>query len=137
MRRTGWLAVVALGAVALGAAVRWTRPSPQAALPCPSEDVRWFDAGTAQVARCAPGAPPAAGPAAQALVVGQKLDLNQATEAELAVLPGVGPSLARAIVQARARQPFQSWEDVDRVPGVGPSKLVLLKGSARLGIGGQ
>lgn len=134
MGRTGWLAAVALGALALGAAVRWARPSPRPALPCDPASVRWLDAGTGLVARCAPQLPPTPVPAAQALAVGQRLDLNAAREADLVALPGVGPSLARALVRAR---PFASWDDVDQVPGVGPGKLAVLRAHTRLGPPGR
>jgi len=42
------------------------------------------------------------------------VDLNAASEDELAELPMVGPERARALVQNR---PFRSWSDVERVPG--------------------
>ncbi|MEP0894601.1 MULTISPECIES: phospholipase D-like domain-containing protein [Leptolyngbya] len=48
------------------------------------------------------------------------VNLNTATQAELEALPGVGSGLAKRIIQAR---PFQSLEDLDRVPGVG-KKLI-------------
>ncbi len=47
------------------------------------------------------------------------VDLNAATEEELETLPGVGPKLAERIVAAREKQPFKSWEDVERLEGVG------------------
>jgi competence protein ComEA len=137
VKRTGWLAVTALGALGLGAAVRLTRPNPNPALPCAPDAVRWFDAGTALVARCAPPGTSTVTPAAQALVVGQKLDLRTASEEDLEVLPGVGPSLARRLVEARAAHPFETWDDVDRIPGVGPGKLALLKANTRLAPSGQ
>jgi competence protein ComEA len=43
------------------------------------------------------------------------IDLNRASEEELAELPMVGPRRARYIVENR---PFRSWEDVKRVPGL-------------------
>lgn len=132
MSRTFWLAAVALGALAVGAAVHLSRPSPAKSLDCDPAEVRWVEEGGVQVARCAPSLPPHPGPAAQALTVGQKLDLATASQADLEVLPGVGPSLAKAILRARAEHPFESWEDVDRIPGVGPSKLAVLKANARL-----
>lgn len=52
-----------------------------------------------------------------------KVNLNTATEAELAALPGVGEKLAQRIIQARQQKPFTSLSDLDRVPGVG-SKLL-------------
>ena len=48
------------------------------------------------------------------------LNLNTATLAELESLPGIGPVLARRIVEAR---PFQSVDDLARVKGIGPRRL--------------
>ncbi|MHC4447235.1 MAG: ComEA family DNA-binding protein [Planctomycetota bacterium] len=53
--------------------------------------------------------------------VGMRIDVNEATVAELTLLPGVGPTLARRIVEDRAaRGPFGSVDDLARVPGIGP-----------------
>jgi competence ComEA-like helix-hairpin-helix protein len=55
------------------------------------------------------------------------LDLNTATAAELEALPGVGPALARRIVESRQREGrFRSVAELDRVPGIGPSMLSRL-----------
>ena len=54
------------------------------------------------------------------------LDVNRATAAQLESLPGIGPALAARIVEARASAPFQSLADLDRVKGIGPSKLEKL-----------
>jgi competence protein ComEA len=44
------------------------------------------------------------------------------------VLPGVGPSLARAIILDRtARGPFHSIDDLARVKGIGPARLAALR----------
>jgi competence protein ComEA len=52
------------------------------------------------------------------------LDINRATAAELEKLPGIGPSLARRIVEWReTRGPFRSVEDLLQVPGIGPKTL--------------
>src|SRR5690606_27455630 len=85
LNRTGWLAALLL--VLLGAGVllvrRWPESTP--ALDCPPDRVTWADAGTGLIARCAAeGEPLLPGPAGQALTVGQKLDLNRATEQDLA-----------------------------------------------------
>ncbi len=129
MTRTGWLGALALAAIALGAAARLAWPSARPALDCPPEDVRW-DGG---VARCSKGAPRGPAPAGQALALGAKLDLNRATEEDLALLPGIGPSLAHALVEARAsRGRFHDWEEVDAVPGIGPVKLQALQAGATL-----
>ncbi len=55
---------------------------------------------------------------------GQTLDVNTAGESELTSLPGVGPSLARRIVEYRtANGPFQTVDDLQNVSGIGPSKF--------------
>ncbi len=59
--------------------------------------------------------------------VGQLINLNTASEAEIDALPGVSPGLAKRIVAARQQQPFASWADLDRVPGVGPKLLKKLQ----------
>lgn len=52
---------------------------------------------------------------------GETVDPNQAPEAELDRLPGVGPSTARAIVAARdSGAIFRSPEDLTSVRGIGP-----------------
>lgn len=56
-----------------------------------------------------------------------KINLNTATVQELESLPSVGPKLAREIAIARQEKPFTSLEDLDRVPGIGPSKLEELR----------
>lgn len=55
------------------------------------------------------------------------IDVNLAGPEELALLPGVGPSLARAMVEDRvARGPFRDLRDLDRVKGVGPGILARI-----------
>lgn len=58
---------------------------------------------------------------------GSLLDLNTATQADLETLPGIGPVIARAIVEAReARGSFQAVEDLLAVKGIGPARLSRL-----------
>ncbi|MBI2554828.1 MAG: helix-hairpin-helix domain-containing protein [Candidatus Rokubacteria bacterium] len=53
-----------------------------------------------------------------------RLDLNRATADELRRLPGVGPTLADQIVQARERKGrFAAVEDLRTVPGMGAKKI--------------
>ena len=47
------------------------------------------------------------------------VNINQASEAELAYLPGVGPATAAHIVQYRKRQPFKKAKHLMRVKGIG------------------
>lgn len=64
---------------------------------------------------------------ARAWLVGHKLDVNLASVSELEQISGVGPSLARRIVEARAqRGRFRSLEELDEVGGVGPKTLAKL-----------
>lgn len=53
------------------------------------------------------------------LVENWSLDLNQATEQELQLIPGLGPKLARAILQRRSELGvFQSLDQLSEVPGI-------------------
>jgi competence ComEA-like helix-hairpin-helix protein len=62
------------------------------------------------------------------------LDLNRATVDELARLPGVGPSLARRILDERERRGrFDSPEALRQVMGVGPKKLAALRDLVTVG----
>jgi len=65
--------------------------------------------------------PPASG--AARLLYGERLDPNREPAEVLALLPGIGPARAEAIVAAR---PHCSLADIDRTPGVGPVTLLLL-----------
>ena len=66
--------------------------------------------------------------AARPLAPGETLDPDRAPLQELLRLPRVGPGLAKAIIGDReAKGPFQSLRGFDRVPGVGPKLLAVLK----------
>ena len=56
-----------------------------------------------------------------------RIRLNSAPAAVLESLPGVGPSTAKKIVDARNASPFTSLNDVLRVPGIGPKKLEKMR----------
>ena len=123
--------MVSLGLLALGFVARARWPDARPSLDCPPEAVRLDAAG---LATCGAGTVPTG---ATALALGLKLDLNVATEEELALLPGVGRDLARRLVTAREEQGrFTSWEDVDAVPGVGAAKLQTLRAAAVLDAAG-
>ena len=56
------------------------------------------------------------------------LRINQATQAELEALPGIGPTLAARILAWRTTNgPFTNLESLDSVPGIGPSLLEKLR----------
>ncbi len=55
---------------------------------------------------------------------GERIDPNTANEAELDRLPGVGPALARAIVDSRREGgAFRNLGDLERVPGLGSNRI--------------
>jgi competence protein ComEA len=62
-----------------------------------------------------PPSSPAPGRSSRALPAAAPLDVNHASETELADLPGVGPALASRIVAAR---PFTNVEELGRVRGM-------------------
>jgi comEA protein len=57
-----------------------------------------------------------------------KINLNQATAAELQLLPGVGPALSKRIVEYReANGEFDRVEDVMQVSGIGAKTFEGIK----------
>ncbi|HSR53036.1 MAG TPA: helix-hairpin-helix domain-containing protein [Acidobacteriota bacterium] len=57
-----------------------------------------------------------------------KVDLNTAGSVELQRLPGIGPALAKRIIQHREENgPFKRVEDLMNVPGIGEKKFESLK----------
>lgn len=56
------------------------------------------------------------------------INLNEADEALLDSLPGIGPSLAKRIIRYREEHGgFSSIDDLLQVPGIGPKKLEELR----------
>jgi competence ComEA-like helix-hairpin-helix protein len=56
------------------------------------------------------------------------VNVNTAAEVELAQLPGIGPTMARRIVDHRREHgPFASVEALLDVPGIGPTTLERLR----------
>lgn len=58
------------------------------------------------------------------------VDLNLATDVELATLPGVGPETARRMI---AKRPFASIEDLLTVAGIGEAKLAAIRDRVTVG----
>jgi len=58
----------------------------------------------------------------------ERLDPNRASEVQLDRLPGVGPAVARAIVEHRQEEgPFRVPQDLLRVRGIGPATLERIR----------
>jgi competence protein ComEA len=71
---------------------------------------------------------PAASAAGGAAASAGPLDLNLAAAADLERLPGIGPAIAKAILDARDRMGgFRSVDDLLEVRGIGPAKLEALR----------
>jgi competence ComEA-like helix-hairpin-helix protein len=101
-------------AVPRWAAARPEAPAPPRAVPAPRTR--------------APAAPPA--PIADP----RPLDLNRASAEEISRLPGVGPSLARRIVEERDRRGrFESADSLRGILGMGPKKLAALREHVTVG----
>jgi competence ComEA-like helix-hairpin-helix protein len=57
-----------------------------------------------------------------------KIDLNAASATQLEELPGIGPALAKRIVEFRKENgPFKKIEDLMNVRGIGEKKFLNLK----------
>lgn len=52
------------------------------------------------------------------------LDPNQSSASELESLPGIGPALARRMIEGR---PYRAITDLADLPGIGPRRLAALK----------
>lgn len=66
------------------------------------------------------------------------VEINTASEAELASMPGVGPDTARTIIQERTNSPFESWPDVvHRIIGLSAAQNVVYASSGGLMVNGE
>lgn len=83
----------------------------------------------------APAAPGSGGPGGSGGASADgTVDINAADAVMLEALPGVGPSIAQAIVEWReANGPFASVDELQDVPGIGPATLDEIRESARVG----
>lgn len=56
-----------------------------------------------------------------------RVNINRADSLELRDLPGIGPALARRIIEERERGAFRSVDELTRVSGIGPATLARLR----------
>ena len=127
MSRPQAIVVVLAAAGLLGLLAAWRGPLGSPSLACP--DGGPIQLGPDGVASCSPGRPL---PAGQALTLHQKFDCNTASEADFALVPGVGPSLAHALVAARDGGGFATWSEIDAVSGVGETRLIALQSACEI-----
>jgi competence ComEA-like helix-hairpin-helix protein len=118
------------GTAALGGAVRAVRAGtdapPGAALIAPELAAGDVVAQAARAQRALAMARP--------LEPGSRVDLDQADALEIERLPGIGPQLARRIVEERtASGPFGSLAGLGRVRGVGPALMAGMVHQASFG----
>jgi competence protein ComEA len=72
-------------------------------------------------------APPPPSESTPAVATGQ-ININTATVEELDKLPGIGPSIAKAIIDYRTKNgPFKKIEDINEVKGIGDALYAKLK----------
>jgi competence protein ComEA len=92
----------------------------------------WKGRGSMGPSSCPPGEVRVDGHCvANRIAQGGKVDLNVASLDEIAQIPGVGPSLAQAIVSERNRLgKFESFAQLDKVPGIGTARLQALEAYA-------
>ncbi|RIH85227.1 ComE operon protein 1 [Meiothermus luteus] len=108
-----WLNLAYVGAVLLlGLVSLWPRLTTQFA-PVQTSLPGNPSSETPAVLQPGPARPPVA-----------RVSLNTASQAEIESLPGVGPTLARRIIENR---PYRSVEELERVKGIGPKLLERLK----------
>lgn len=64
------------------------------------------------------------------------VDVNQANQAQLEAVRGVGPALAEKILEQRQQRRFTDWADfVARLPGVGTKRAAQLAAAGlRVGV---
>jgi DNA uptake protein ComE-like DNA-binding protein len=67
--------------------------------------------------------------AAAWLILGGKLDLNEATEEELCLVPRMRKEFAEAIVSKRSQRPWKNLHEIQEIPGIGPKTVEKWKDS--------
>lgn len=121
--KTGWIAVFVGAFLLLGIAVRLYRPGAPPLPDCAPEKMKAEQDGSLHCVTDGEGNLSAA----QRLGLGGKLSLNGVSVDELMLVQGIGPKLAETILNARPDGGFSNWDEVNAIPGIGPSKLLMLQ----------
>jgi competence protein ComEA len=61
--------------------------------------------------------------AAARLTLGEKLDVNTSSQEDLMLVPQMKAGFAAAMVNLRNSKPWQSLDDLEEIPGVGPRTI--------------
>ena len=64
--------------------------------------------------------------------VDNRININDATLAQLLTLPSIGTTRAQAIIDFRNTHKFQNIDELDDVPGIGPATITLLRPLVRI-----
>lgn len=148
-----WFAVVVLGLIALGAVVWSALMRPQtvvfverrgadaSVVPTTTSTTATSDEAAGRSAERAAsrsgsgssGTSSTKKTASKAGALMGTVNINTASEAELQLLPGIGPALAQRIVADRQKNgAYTSVEQLDRVSGIGGKKLEQLRPHVRV-----
>ena len=102
-------------------------PSETASAPAAADETAAAEAATTDGASAASAAETQE-PALQEPTREKPLNLNTATQAQLELLPGIGPALAQAILDYRAEfGPFTAPEQLMEVPGIGEKRFAAVE----------
>ena len=121
----GW--VLGSGGARETVSVTVAAPSETASAPAAADETAAAEAATTDGAPAASAAETQE-PALQEPTQENPLNLNTATQAQLALLPGIGPALAQAILDYRAEfGPFTAPEQLMEVPGIGEKRFAAVE----------
>ena len=121
----GW--VLGSGGARETVAVTVAAPEETAAAPVPAGETAAAEAATTDGASAASAAETQE-LAPQEPTREKPLNLNTATQAQLELLPGIGPALAQAILDYRAEfGPFTAPEQLMEVPGIGEKRYAAVE----------
>ena len=75
----------------------------------------------------APMAARTSGLSKKELALTETINVNNADQATLQKLPGIGPKISQRILDERDKRPFQTIDELRRVSGIGPKTLEKLR----------